>query len=1602
MYTVGSGLAVTTEAAGGASVNPNKSEVSVTNSSLTVNGMLSNSGYGGYSYRETLGAAAATQNNLVLNGTIQVTSDDDRLYGAFGGLAYAGLEEVPFGSNGTLGADASGNKVSGTGADSRFRFVTDFSKITAIKEVDEYTGTTSPEAGLELKSALMGGYAATSATSTGGSAGNRNAQSVRASAVADNNTVTFSTLRLEPVVDVTGQDGSQGQAIEYRSMVTAGGGQAMALNNARGSYVDHSDINTASSDGNTFKVDTLTLYETVNSNNAELEQTTTFSGGDALARYQSPSSMQKRKSDSKVSIVTETYQETTYNNIINSATADNNTETLGAIILDGTLNTASGATPTDVEAEGELETRAGHAEAIVFLNDTDSKLDGLENSAQANGNALTVSKVEQKIPQSTTQEQGTVVKASTVTMMLHGGNARTEMTQNGTNNVNWKNVRSSAAANSNTITLEDISSNVTESSLTGGAATSDILLMEGKGAMEATVASNTASASGNTAQMGLTTPVNMGLGCVVSSGVADVSVAAQNNFNNNAGTDNGLTMTVETMNADASNNTIKVNGKIDSSGNNQSAATTITANGGSATAGLSFVGATTNTYISRDTASWQNGAITANNNIVDLTTAYTYTAAGSGALPKAALPTFTAMGGNASGSLGNMNTNANVTLGNLRLESTGNAITINNSINITGAPKGQLDTSYTLTGGAASFGINNTAPVLTDPADSKKTLPVTPQPFNIDSAALTITASSNTINVTETITGTAGSASGETAGSTTVDTIEGGNASFTYLDDTSAKSTVSLIPTIEVTGNTATVTSTDTSNGDVASIEGSTYSGGTAASSITSGKAPVSGETAVTYTTDNTIKYAPTMTVSGNTLTLTSTFDTSASTAGDGATVGVISGGKANLDIVNYGNNTTFDVSPQADVTGNTAQVTLSNTAASSTFTGLTRAYGGAAEMTVTNGSAESSSKDSSGSETKTPASKPQGLSFTASPVLNASGNILTVQDTASDGASVSKATGITGLYGGRSAIKISDLGTDTRVLALSSAKLTADNNTVTTNRSTVDVYGGQAAIETDAPLTATNLTMSASGNEVNIDGNCAKDVYGGNVLLSSNITLAGTTTLSADNNTVNFNAGNVLGVLYGGLINNAGALSVGKGNTLNVRGTGLTAKNIAAFNTVNFFTSPGNIKDTTLLTLNGGQQTDLSGTEINTTIHKDSEFAIGDVVHLLANDATIKTDADTVITNPTQGAVIEYKGAVKLSADGKNLDFTAASRSLTEQSKSLTETRAAASTLLNSGADFFASAGITNAVDAAVHEAFGNDADVTAGTQSGGASSDGGNAESRNDSAGKAQTVRGGIFAPFAAMGGSDMRAKSGSYVDTQGWNINVGFARALKNKNGTMTFGPIVEYGWGNYTSHLDDGTRGDGDTKFFGAGVFLRQNNTNGLWYEGSLRGGHMKSDYRGNLNRLDVTYDTSNNYFAAHMGIGKVNKVSEKGSLDIYTKLFYAYQGSAGADLSTGEHFDFGSVNSVRWRVGGKYTHQVSKTGSMYAGLAYEYEFKGSATATYLGMNTPSPSIKGSSGLLELGYRMKPGAKSPMTLDFGLNLWTGKRRGIGGVLSASWKF
>ena len=61
----------------------------------------------------------------------------------------------------------------------------------------------------------------------------------------------------------------------------------------------------------------------------------------------------------------------------------------------------------------------------------------------------------------------------------------------------------------------------------------------------------------------------------------------------------------------------------------------------------------------------------------------------------------------------------------------------------------------------------------------------------------------------------------------------------------------------------------------------------------------------------------------------------------------------------------------------------------------------------------------------------------------------------------------------------------------------------------------------------------------------------------------------------------------------------------------------------------------------------------------------------------------------------------------------------------------------------------------------------------------------------------------------------------------------------------------------------------------------------------------------------------------------------------------------------------------------------------------------AGATYLGYSTPSPSLKGGTGLLELGYQFAP---QDGRVRYGVNLMgmTGKRRGLAGSVQINWAF
>ena len=533
------------------------------------------------------------------------------------------------------------------------------------------------------------------------------------------------------------------------------------------------------------------------------------------------------------------------------------------------------------------------------------------------------------------------------------------------------------------------------------------------------------------------------------------------------------------------------------------------------------------------------------------------------------------------------------------------------------------------------------------------------------------------------------------------------------------------------------------------------------------------------------------------------------------------------------------------------------------------------------------------------------------------------------------------------------------------SAKGTAGNangNTVIiTGGDVTSVYGGDAAGPNNNP---NNESGNADGNTVDIGAINVNVVYGG----SSEY---GTT----NNNTIHLRGTRVSGRVVGGSRPNS------TGNTLAIHDFGTQVEDIfEQVQNLHFYLPEGTTGNSgnTMLTINSPSGQDIRGVHIGVGIAgQRSALQKGDVVSLLKTSRGDLT-TDAVLANDVsgmQGVSLRYKFDLqKRSTD--ELIATVTNVGVMEQTKSLVETRAAASALLNGGADLLSGMGMSAA--------------ETAAALPNAATADGANA-----------AIESGRYELWAAQGASGERIETGSYVDAKGWSLNVGFAKQDAIGAGKLTYGPFVEYGRGSYDSYLDDGTHGDGASSYIGCGFMAKATDADQRYVEASLHAGRIKSDYSGNISGTPTSYDASNSYLAGHIGIGRKFDLGTDAALDGYAKYFCSHQGGTSATLATGEQYDFGSVTSSRVRLGVRYTKKLMPRSEFYAGLAWEYEFGGDATATYEGYETPSPSLKGGSGMLELGCRFTPKEGS---VSYGLSLtgWQGVRSGITGGANVSWAF
>lgn len=540
-----------------------------------------------------------------------------------------------------------------------------------------------------------------------------------------------------------------------------------------------------------------------------------------------------------------------------------------------------------------------------------------------------------------------------------------------------------------------------------------------------------------------------------------------------------------------------------------------------------------------------------------------------------------------------------------------------------------------------------------------------------------------------------------------------------------------------------------------------------------------------------------------------------------------------------------------------------------------------------------------------------------------------------------------------------------------------ADNNEVTISGSTIasQVIGGYSS-------TGNFSSGSASSNTVKIinGSTVSSDIYGGytgmgnansNSILIESGTIGGdiyggnTGVGTANNNSITISgAVNLSGrTIYGGSSSSGNAKT---GNTLRFENTGGNIKAIKNIDVLGVSALADNSK---VLTITNGTSGDLANTTVR-LIAADDGLQVGKQITLLTANSDVITNTtalDQSSLKKSSNKFISYdfeevKGQsdkIVVTVTGKEAD--------TANARALAESRAAGVALLNQSSDLL------------IDQGFGavkfNGEDVVKDTYG------------------------------FATTGGSSIRYNTGSFVKANGFSLIAGLAQKTTVDNGVWHWGAFFENGHSNYSTHndgVDGAVRGDGDATYNGGGILARFDSAGGMYGEASMRAGSIKNKFGGfAYNGGTGSYEDRSTYYGAYLGLGQQRQLSKNTSLDIYGKYFYTHQ--QGSDFEVlGEQVTTAAVKSSRMQLGGRLTKQVTAEVSYYGGVAWEYEFDGAADMAVAGADLAAPSLKGSSGIVEMGIRLKPSKTGKITLDLGAQGHFGKRRGFSGGLQINYSF
>lgn len=485
----------------------------------------------------------------------------------------------------------------------------------------------------------------------------------------------------------------------------------------------------------------------------------------------------------------------------------------------------------------------------------------------------------------------------------------------------------------------------------------------------------------------------------------------------------------------------------------------------------------------------------------------------------------------------------------------------------------------------------------------------------------------------------------------------------------------------------------------------------------------------------------------------------------------------------------------------------------------------------------------------------------------------------------------------------------------------------------------------------------------------------------------------AVQNNTIEISGGEINGSLIGGLSNTGavndnvivisgmpdltdayliGAVTSASadGNTLTIRTTGLTAKNISDFDNLNFELDENVRAGATVITLTDESGTDLGDTKISMNANGRSRLTTNDQLNLIVNQNGIRaldSSSDVDEGSGSSGGLnyddVMYRGTEKyelgmnLSEDGTALVATVGEY-IPEYVPILPMEPPAVEIRPEKDGEF---------------------------------------ADTQVEDVEHVQEQHG--YEIFMNTGGGHLKTKTGngSYIKSNMGSIDLGIARHFQRNSSILSFAPVFEYGFGDYDAYLPRGEHGYGHQKYMAGGAIIRSFNNSGFYYEGSLRGGQSKTTYSTNDferkgQKTYVHYKADAPILLGHLRVGNQWRLGRDNLLDVYGYYAYARQGSASTTLNLGDRYNFSSTDSGRFRTGYRLTSRLSPISQLYTGLAFQYDLNSDATSKVNGHEKLTLGKDGASGMLEVGWLIRPLRENPWAIDIHATGWIGLQEGV----------